>query len=351
MVLKTAMVLDDLWQSLPDPGSGEETDPAAAERREKRRRQTEKARVASLVAKAKRKDESALSYMIPACATQTFAQRLQKEQLTPAHAASRAKVSAETSHTGQKIGRERGRCVKSFLDAMARAVMKLLGSGDNPTDVPVHVLNTVVSDDTSTRLKSQDQTDLFTIMNTKQSLIVRYGDARTECLHIPTPLQVLPSGKAGSIHAAFRAWLVVTGSGVGAKLLSLGCRQIAASQAHFRTLVLMGHSLRANDAAWQQETAVMRQERESADGGAVAHRTAGLRLRCSNHQLCLVRRPLVLSIPNYWTTLVRLGHLFETHSFKRAFAGAMISFLQKDGNFLRSFIGYSAIYTQLSLGS
>ena len=173
-------------------------------------------------------------------------------------------------------------------------------------------------------------------MNSKQSPVARYGTGLVECLHIPTPLQVLAPCTAASIHAAFRAWLVVTGSGLGSKLINLSCSADATKEANWRTLVLMGDTLKANDAAWLEEAAVLKEARAA---GHVTQRTAGFRLRCGNHQLALVRKTAVLSISQFWPTLVRLGHLFETHAFNSSFAGAMIALLEEEGRFQRCLAG------------
>ena len=82
-----------------------------------------------------------------------------------------------------------------------------------------------------------------------------------------------------------------------------------------------------NDTAWRHERQIMLDQRDrTRDMAAAPRRTLGMRLRCTNHQLCLVRRPMVLSCKGYWATLVRLGHLFEVNSFRRSFAAALISF-------------------------
>ena len=44
----------------------------------------------------------------------------------------------------------------------------------------------------------------------------------------------------------------------------------------------------------------------------VATNVSMLQLHCVLHQACLIRKPLVLSLENYWSTVVRLAHLFES---------------------------------------
>ncbi|CAK9023468.1 PARP-type domain-containing protein (Fragment) [Durusdinium trenchii] len=60
-------------------------------------------------------------------------------------------------------------------------------------------------------------------------------------------------------------------------------------------------------------------------------RRLAFRQKCILHALCLVRRPAVLSVEGFWTTLVRLAHLFEQQSFKKKFSMAMVQVLSKPG--------------------
>ena len=50
-----------------------------------------------------------------------------------------------------------------------------------------------------------------------------------------------------------------------------------------------------------------------------------MHVTCNIHKLSLVRKPLVLSVPHYWSSLVRLAHLFEARSFKQRFREALAS--------------------------
>ena len=304
----------------------------------RRRLHTEPARIALAAARASQQGATAM----PAAFTESFASRLQREQFTRLCSRTRHGSGVMDKDTFHQGSRERSRSVKSFLTALVDCLVKLFRPGEAGATV-THAVNCVVSDDTTTRLKAQggpgfDQSVVFTIMNTTQNLFLRYAGGRTETVHLPTPLEVLPSGTAPHIYEAFRAWLVVSAGGVGTRLLSLGCPAGVTSAAVWKTEVLMGDALKANDTAWKFEKAALLQRRAEAahDLSNEAHRTLGLRLKCLNHQCCLVRKPLVLSEEGYWATLVRLGNLFELNSFRRSFAGALISLLQRPRNFMRN---------------
>ena len=256
------MSLEDLWRDVAEP---EEQDEALKGRR---RLQTEAARIARAVQRAKQKTE----VVVPPGLDETFSERLQREHMTSAGYAHARKHEFAETDARHAQARERGRCVKSFLQAMAAAVTSLfLGSGRSGADKELgHVVNMITSDDTSTRLRSHrnDTCDVFTIMNTNQSLFFRYSSGRCESLCLPSPLQVLPGGKAEHIHAAFKAWLAVSSSGIGPKLLSLQCPADLNGVPKHQTLVLMGDALKANDSAWKLERERLVAKRAGMDNAA-----------------------------------------------------------------------------------
>ena len=153
-------------------------------------------------------------------------------------------------------------------------------------------------------------------------------------MHIPTPVQCLPTAKADSLHAALSAWLVVSAKGFGCMWERLGFAVELPQQCKWRTVVLIGDALRANDAAWKIEMKLLAKQRSL--GGALSLAPLGIRLKCAVHQLALIRRPIVLCIDQYWTSLVQLGHLYEAYSFRRGISAAIMSLLQKEGKFQRT---------------
>ena len=230
----------------------------------------------------------------------------------------------------QKFLRERARCIWSLLCGMKDAICNLFQSGRGEVS---HFLNCSVADDSSTRLKaagvSGGRSIVHTIMNSFQSAHVRFLSGEWECLHILTPLQILNSGRAEAIHQGFIAWLLSSSGGLGSVWRRLGIPEdLLSHHCKWKTTLMMGDALKANDAAWKCE--------RTRRVAMADPRNLGLRFRCCNHQLCLVRKPMVLSLENYWTTVVRLAHLFETHSFRRSLASALITVLQREGGFVRA---------------
>ncbi len=337
------MVLSDLWKGFEpislDCNVQEEEDSA----RNKRRIQTSAARVAAARAQGSQAESSKQGQN----SDDSFAQRLQSEYLTPAY----SRVSYQADHAGnpsvfqsersyKQVFRERARCIWSFLQSMVGAVSILFASGKNIQ----HVVNTCVADDTNTRMRGQnsERTVVHTVMNTVESIYIRYNNDNSESewqlLHIPTPVHCLATAKADSLHAAFTSWMLVSSSGLGTHWLRLQCPETLFDRVRWRSFVLIGDALKANDAAWKSEMRILSEQRrkQGQNFDSAIHRVLGLRMRCGVHQAALIRKPVALSIENYWTTLVRLGHLYEQYSFRRAISGALVSLMNKEGVFRRT---------------
>lgn len=232
----------------------------------------------------------------------------------------------------QQYSRDRARCVWSFLLRLKTAVCHLLNSSHGSP--PQHVLHTCVCDDTNTKMRSSGlgRSSVYTVCNTVECTHVRFKGGSWEALYIPTPVRVLRAGKAEYIHKAFTSWSTLSARGIGTIWHRLGLQRDAFSAVPWKTCVFIGDALRANDSAWRIE----RMHRLKAIQDNVSSACLGLRLKCCNHQLSLVRKPTVLSVKAFWTTLVRLGHLFEQSSFRRSLASAFVSLLQKPGMFIRA---------------
>jgi hypothetical protein len=104
--------------------------------------------------------------------------------------------------------------------------------------------------------------------------------------------------------------------GVGERLLKIGiAAESFAKAVPLSVMVVCDDNLKAN-------TLVFNELRNKlAEQGHVAH--AAMNFKCGLHTVSLTRRPIALSVPNYWTTLVRLGHLFESSTYRKDFAAAL----------------------------
>lgn len=221
------------------------------------------------------------------------------------------------SHFGT-FAQDRARCVYSLILALVAFLQRFFQHSSPGAPELLHVLNTHIVDDTSTRIRgpsNQDATTIYTIMNTVQAVHVRRKDAEhCESFRVPTPLTCLDKANTSGIHRAFSSSALITSSGLGQLFQRFGLAKNLV-ECPYKSFVFMGDSLRANDAAFTEEVKGIISE------GNPKH--LALRLRCAVHQLALARKPAVLFIPRLWGTVVRLSHLYEQLSFRKAFAKAL----------------------------
>lgn len=312
-----------------------------------RKNRTEKARIAALLKKQSRRlfqkhiqpqqSEPSAETTLSALQTCFFTSRFSK-----------AEYEADRYNGDNKsFTRDRARCVFSLMKAIASTVSKLFspGSGDQAV---FHVLNAHIVDDTSTRMRgpsSSDRTTVYTIMNTVQSLHFNVGNVGicdddvvyndfanpNSCVsfRVPTPLLVLENPNANGIHESFTGSAIITARGVGQMIERFGLPKNIAAQIPWKTFIFIGDALKANNAAFRKECQEILKHKESL-GNHLA-----FRVRCSIHQICLIRKPIVLMIPKLWTTVVRLAHLFESLSFRKAFARTLASIVQQSFSYLQ----------------
>eukprot|EP00438_Fugacium_kawagutii_P012659 Skav215614 [mRNA] locus=scaffold666:585055:598249:- [translate_table: standard] len=95
-------------------------------------------------------------------------------------------------------------------------------------------------------------------------------------------------------------------------------------------VAFVGDALKVNDAVFNK--LVKQVHYEPAGEGS---KTVLLQMHCVIHQLSLTRKSLALGFSGLWSTLVRFGHLFESHSFRLAFKQAMRKVIGKSFFFLR----------------
>jgi hypothetical protein len=103
--------------------------------------------------------------------------------------------------------------------------------------------------------------------------------------------------------------------GVGHRFLNLGLNPQVDQCIPLVVQCVCDDSFRANAVVFRE---IRKKVQEQAE---VRH--LALNMKCSIHLGNLIRKSLVLSIPGYWSTVVRLGHLFQLSRFRRRFKAAM----------------------------
>ena len=305
--------LRNMLEEVPDNGEQVEPDEDATARN---RRRTQNARNAALVSFAQRRlrRESGVGAAgrDPLIGSAGVARDLQKKFLTGRihHAYAmlkRYEAQKDTPHPNQGIRKGRARCVWSFLCCLAQAVEAVLGGSTQP---PVkHIINSIIPDDTNTRLKAsgdqRSRSTVYTVMNQVQNCVVLYARPHVagykyHVLPVPCPTAVLKSADTKNIHKAYSAYLIAGSRGLGQKWLQLGLgEQVRAklSEAQWCVQVMCGDALKANSAMFDLERQQLVRERSTCTAPFL-NRIA-IRWKCSTHQLALVRRPAVLSVSGY----------------------------------------------------
>lgn len=316
--------------------------------KERKRKQTEKARTAALVSRVRRKTvqpelgSEQSQHQLEDSRAREIQKRFFTRRLRYSFALSRA-YEATAPDPKKAIMRDRARCAWSLLCCLAKSLENIFAV-DGGTRIK-HAINTVVPDDTTTRFKGPnpgDRTLVHTIMNSVQCCIVTYettgakANANWHCLAMPCPSTIIRAPDAQNIHEGYSSFLVCGANGVGKALQRLGVPVNLATDhgAQWQVQVMCGDALEANSSAFHSERKLLFHNRRTK---GECHNKIAFRLQCCNHQLNLIRKPIVLGIERYWATLVRLAHLFECAAFRRRFAAGLVTLLSVNGAFERDF--------------
>jgi hypothetical protein len=126
------------------------------------------------------------------------------------------------------------------------------------------------------------------------------------------------------------SWLLSSAhDGLGQHLISLGLDSSLLRLVRLTLTVFIGDALKSNDSLFHE----VRCQTVLANLREVA-KHAALRIKCLLHQLCLIRRPLAICFDGFWSTQVRLGHLFESCNFKLTFKDSLVAVIEELFDFL-----------------
>ena len=104
---------------------------------------------------------------------------------------------------------------------------------------------------------------------------------------------------------------------MGHRFLSLGLNPDVGKHITAVVQIVVDDSFKANAVVFRSL------RRRILNQATVQH--LALNLKCAMHLGNLVRKNLALSVPGYWSTVVRLGHLFDLGRFRRLFIQTMRS--------------------------
>lgn len=202
-------------------------------------------------------------------------------------------------------------------------------SSDEDESVPV-VLASYIVDDCQLRLVGEAvisrKAEGMNIMNICQSLHICTSGRQQRSLRIPTPIIQVLNGSAMGMFQSFSSWQILSVLGVGQRFLNLGLNPSLGNGVACTVQCVCDDSFRAN--------AVVFREIRKRVVAQTDCRHMAINLKCNVHLGNLIRKSLVLAIPGYWTTVVRLGHLFELSRFRQQFAKMMSTIIAASFNWV-----------------
>lgn len=300
-------------------------DPRILRRQIKRQKQTAKGRAAALKVKAMKKLGKQASLKPP----DHPAERFRNDR----------RAKSEINRPGcNNVRLRRLRLLCSYMKGWCQAVMSFFDQVSNTVE---HTILVSVVDDTNVRLSEIPcgatghwrVSRVVSVMNNIQSFVVGHKGNGEEggdrCHHkwflVPTPMICLPKSDRNSITSAFMSRLLcflgkVPDIFCGWELLSDLTKMVP-----IQCVVLMFDSLKSNLAMLKliREAVHLQRQNNTAD------RTLYPMFAqcCLLHQLSLARNPLLLGFGNFWSSVVRLGHLFENQNFRKQFRASMVHVL------------------------
>jgi hypothetical protein len=310
-------MLQHLWGHLVDErqsnsGSDSDSSSSISELTSLRRnRQTQKARFAAVQAKQKKKDDKRIQLQ-KSPEEQGKSQRLQALLFT--HKFYDCE-KLEHRNTSQHRG------LYSYFAAMTAAITSVF-TGPPDSHGPLHVISVCTVDDTNIRMgETSGSSTVYTVMNVIQNVFARFRGpgAETKFFRIHTPMMTLPSATAASMHAAATSWFLLSARGIGHKLSGVGLAPSVLHRARYTATAWVTDALKANGTVVSTERKVISKTTTMPQ----TPKHLQFHLECGIHGLALIRRPLVLLPPGYWATLVRLGHLMESRSWRNKLREAL----------------------------
>ena len=240
------------------------------------------------------------------------------------------------------------RLLVSYLKAWCQAVASFFCQHEVS-----HVVLAGIVDDSNIRLAEAPSTEAPTwrvsrvtaVMNCCQHLLVSYrenpgqgGNTGQEddtgwslkFFTVQTPMTALPKSDRDTLSIHLMGRLLFFLGKVSRAFQSIGLPADLTLQARLQGVILVFDSLKTNIAMMKQFREVVHQHHNEdvAVKGNNFHPL--LPVCCLLHQLALARTPMLLGMSGYWSTVVRLAHLFENNSFRNHFRVALLRILCKN---------------------
>ncbi len=331
------MPLSDLWELDQTPSEGEAVQ--SLRRKTSRHFQTIKARIALAVAREKKKRQEAEEddVNMDLEATRVFQRQFlasSSQQWDPFEETDRNCDAFHDAH-GRK------RAVYLYFKSFAAAVKKLFQCKPAEADSsfqdtqqcqqPIrHLVSLNSNDDTNVKLGSgtRGSSEVRTVMNNIQEHVVIARSAEPKWFALHQPIVALDRADTKGLYHAFMAWVLGFAGYVGWRLRAWGIPSDIFKTVHRHTFIFIGDALRVNNALFKNLIQCVLGQGQSPT------QSFALQIHCCIHQIALTRKTVVLGFPGYWSCWVRMGHLFESHTFRQKFAATMSMIIQNNFEYI-----------------
>lgn len=245
------------------------------------------------------------------------------------------------------------RLLVSYLKAWCQAVASFFCQHEVS-----HVVLTAVVDDTNIRVAEVPSSTVPTwrlsrvtaVMNCCQQLLVSFrekpgqGDNTGQDVNdndndtgwslkfftVQTPMIALPKSDRDTLSVHLMGRLLFFLGKVSRAYQSMGLPADLSLQARLQGVILVFDSLKTNIAMMKQFREVVHQHHNEDVAVKGNNFHPMLPVCCLLHQLALARQPMLLGLSGYWSTVVRLSHLFESNSFRNNFRVSLLRVLCKN---------------------
>ena len=250
-------------------------------------------------------------------------------------------VSGEVSDNVDQNNARR-RAVYLYFKSFAKAVRCLfLGppQAEKNQECPKvsHVISININDDTNVRLGSgkRGSSEVRSVMNNiQQHVVVKTPlapqDMPAAWFRVHQPLVALERADTSNLYTEFMSWVLGFAGYVGWRFHAWGVPRNLFCNVQQHVMCFVGDALKVNDSLFQRITQAVHE----SQGDDQTSRSFALQIHCGIHQIGLTRKTLALGFHNYWSTLVRLGHLFSSHAFRQKFRASMVKIVQQDFQFV-----------------
>ena len=236
-------------------------------------------------------------------------------------------VARHSTRSRANKDKERRRSVWLYFRSVVGALKNLFLSrnGSEADQAISHVISINTCDDTNIKMLADQRNavEVRSVMsNIQHHLLVKDKLAEEQVpvwLVLHQPLIALHRATASHLGKQFLSWVLSFCGNVGHRLAVWGLPSDLFKFVRQHVFIFISDALRANDVVFKD--LLQRAQRQARDYDD--NKTTILHIHCSIHQASLILRTVVLGFPGFWSTLVRLGHLFESHSFRQRFRAAM----------------------------